>query len=64
MASAGAAVMLPQAALDTASLDRAVRRVIGDPRYRSTMSAAARARGRPAAAAAIAERIDALVASR
>lgn len=64
MVSAGAAVMLPQATLDAASLDRAVRSVIDDPRYRSTMSAAARARGRPAAAAAIAGRIDALVASR
>ncbi|MGH7633471.1 MAG: UDP-N-acetylglucosamine--N-acetylmuramyl-(pentapeptide) pyrophosphoryl-undecaprenol N-acetylglucosamine transferase, partial [Gemmatimonadaceae bacterium] len=64
LAAAGAAVMLPQAALDAAALDRTLGEMIEDSTRRSLMAAAARDRGKPAAAATIAERIEMLVASR
>ena len=61
--AAGAAVMLPQAALSAKSLERTLHALMDDSSRRSAMAAAARERGRPAAAASIAQRLEVLVAS-
>jgi UDP-N-acetylglucosamine--N-acetylmuramyl-(pentapeptide) pyrophosphoryl-undecaprenol N-acetylglucosamine transferase len=60
MASAGAAVALDQAGLDAASLGRTLRGLLDDGPRRAAMAAAALARGKPGAAATIAERVVAL----
>ena len=57
LASAGAAVHLPQAELTAASLAAAVGALAGDPARLAALAAAAAARGRPDAAARIAEQI-------
>ena len=57
---AGAARMLPQAGLDATHFGRAVEELLRDDRRRSAMADAARARGRPDAAATIAARVVAL----
>jgi UDP-N-acetylglucosamine--N-acetylmuramyl-(pentapeptide) pyrophosphoryl-undecaprenol N-acetylglucosamine transferase len=62
--AAGAAVLLPQADLDAASLAAAVGALLADGDARSRMATAARARGRPDAARRIAERILARLAGR
>jgi UDP-N-acetylglucosamine--N-acetylmuramyl-(pentapeptide) pyrophosphoryl-undecaprenol N-acetylglucosamine transferase len=54
MAGAGAAVMLPQPGLDAAALGATLRDLLADAPRRAAMSAAARARGKPDAAATIA----------
>jgi UDP-N-acetylglucosamine--N-acetylmuramyl-(pentapeptide) pyrophosphoryl-undecaprenol N-acetylglucosamine transferase len=56
-AKAGAAIHLPESALTAERLAEAIHRVLGDVGRRGTMAAAARARGRPDAANAIAERL-------
>ena len=61
MAAAGAAVVLPQAGLEVATLDGVLRELITDGPRRVAMATAARARGRPGAATSIAQRIEALV---
>jgi UDP-N-acetylglucosamine--N-acetylmuramyl-(pentapeptide) pyrophosphoryl-undecaprenol N-acetylglucosamine transferase len=61
-ARAGAAVMLPQAELTSGTLAEAIRRLGDDPLQRAAMAAAARQRGRPEAARALAERVLALAA--
>lgn len=61
LASAGAAVHLPQADLSAASLDRAVRALVDDPARLEALRAAAAARARPDAANEIARRIVALL---
>jgi UDP-N-acetylglucosamine--N-acetylmuramyl-(pentapeptide) pyrophosphoryl-undecaprenol N-acetylglucosamine transferase len=60
-ARAGAAVVLPQADLTPATLGEAIRQLADDPAQRTAMGAAARRRGRPDAAHALAERVLALV---
>jgi UDP-N-acetylglucosamine--N-acetylmuramyl-(pentapeptide) pyrophosphoryl-undecaprenol N-acetylglucosamine transferase len=57
LASAGAAVHLPQAELTAGSLAAAVGGLAGDPARLAALAAAASARGRPDAAARIAEQI-------
>ncbi len=61
LAAAGAAVHLPQSALTGASLDATVRELQRDIVARQRMTDAARLRGRPDAAARIAEAIATLV---
>ena len=60
MAAAGAAVMLTQAGLDAAMLGGTLVGLMSDLPRRESMSAAAQARGKPDAAAAIAERVSRL----
>jgi UDP-N-acetylglucosamine--N-acetylmuramyl-(pentapeptide) pyrophosphoryl-undecaprenol N-acetylglucosamine transferase len=55
--AAGAARHLPEHTLSVQALDAAVRDLLADPARRSAMAAAARARGRPHAAAEIADRV-------
>jgi UDP-N-acetylglucosamine--N-acetylmuramyl-(pentapeptide) pyrophosphoryl-undecaprenol N-acetylglucosamine transferase len=57
LAAAGAAIALPQNGLAAAGLGAALRELLDDPARREKMAAAARGRGRPAAAARIAERV-------
>jgi UDP-N-acetylglucosamine--N-acetylmuramyl-(pentapeptide) pyrophosphoryl-undecaprenol N-acetylglucosamine transferase len=61
IARAGAGVHLPQSELTVERLDATVRGLLGDAARLRTMSAAARARGRPHAADEIARRISALL---
>lgn len=61
LASAGAAVHLPQAELSAASLDRAVRALVDEPARLAALRAAAAARARPDAANEIARRVVALL---
>lgn len=61
LAAVGAAVCLPQAGLGAEQLGEALRALLGDAEGRRRMADASRARGRPGAAADIAERIDLLV---
>jgi UDP-N-acetylglucosamine--N-acetylmuramyl-(pentapeptide) pyrophosphoryl-undecaprenol N-acetylglucosamine transferase len=61
---AGAAIHLPQAELDAARLDREIGGLIGDPARLRAMAAAAKARGRPNAAAVIARRLSELLGDR
>lgn len=63
MAAAGAAVMLPQAGLDAATLGGVLRELIADEPRRVTLAEAARVRGKPGAAAMIAERVSRLALS-
>ena len=63
MALAGAAIVLPQAGLDAAALGEALSALLGDPLRRRAMAEAARARGKPGAAAMIAERVARLALS-
>lgn len=60
MASAGAAVVLPQPGLDAAALGAALHDVLATQSRLASMAAAARARGNPGAAALIAHSIAAL----
>jgi UDP-N-acetylglucosamine--N-acetylmuramyl-(pentapeptide) pyrophosphoryl-undecaprenol N-acetylglucosamine transferase len=60
MAAAGAAVMLPQGELSAQTLRAAVEGLLDQPAERERLGAAARARGRPDAAATIARRIATL----
>jgi UDP-N-acetylglucosamine--N-acetylmuramyl-(pentapeptide) pyrophosphoryl-undecaprenol N-acetylglucosamine transferase len=60
-AGAGAAVHLPESRLSPRELGDALQRVLRDPAQREAMAAAARARGRPDAAEAIAGRLLALL---
>ena len=60
LAAAGAALHLPQAGLDAATLDRELRALVADDARLSRMAAAARARARPDAAETIARRVLAL----
>lgn len=57
MATAGAAMVLPQPGLDATRFGAAVERLIGDEPARHAMAGAARARGRPDAASVIAQRV-------
>jgi len=57
----GAGILLPQRELTTAHLDATIRELLGDALHVKKMAQAARARGRPHAAADIAARIDALL---
>ena len=57
----GAGIHLPQRELTTARLDATVRELLGDALKLKKMAQAARARGRPRAAADIAARINALL---
>jgi UDP-N-acetylglucosamine--N-acetylmuramyl-(pentapeptide) pyrophosphoryl-undecaprenol N-acetylglucosamine transferase len=57
LAAAGAAIALPQDGLDAATLGGTLRDLLADVPRRAAMTAAARARGKPGAAAAIAERV-------
>jgi UDP-N-acetylglucosamine--N-acetylmuramyl-(pentapeptide) pyrophosphoryl-undecaprenol N-acetylglucosamine transferase len=59
LAAAGAAVHLPQAELGAERLEREVGGLLGDPARLAAMSAAAKGRGRPQAAAEIARHIAA-----
>lgn len=59
-ARAGAAIVLPQADLAPATLGDAIRQLGEDPARRAAMAAAARGRGRPDAARALAVRVLAL----
>ena len=61
IARAGAGVHLPQRELDVARLDGLVRDLLGAPNRLQAMADAARTRGRPHAAAEIAQRISALL---
>ncbi len=63
-ARAGAGIHLPQAGLTAARLGEVLGELLADPSRRATMAMAARARGRPDAAARIAARIIALATSR
>lgn len=63
-AAAGAAVVLEQERLTGPTLGSAVAALLADPTGRAAMAAAARARGRPEAAARIAGRILALAGAR
>lgn len=63
MALAGTAIVLPQAGLDAAALGEALGALLGDPLRRRAMAEAARARGKPGAAAMIAERVARLALS-
>ena len=64
LARAGAAVVLAQSGLDAARLGDALRELLADAPRRAAMAAAARARGKPGAAALIAERVARLASSR
>ena len=57
MAAAGAARMLPQHGLDAATFGRVLGELLADRDALTAMAAAARGRGRPQAAAAIAQRV-------
>jgi len=57
LAQAGAAIHLPESRLDPEALTRAVMGILSAPDRRDAMAAAARHRGRPNAADAIAERL-------
>jgi UDP-N-acetylglucosamine--N-acetylmuramyl-(pentapeptide) pyrophosphoryl-undecaprenol N-acetylglucosamine transferase len=57
LADAGAAVMLPQAELTSATLDGVVRGLLGDRERHAAMAARALARGRPEAASEIVTRL-------
>jgi len=59
LAAAGAAVHLPQAELSAERLEAAVGGLLSDPARLAGMGAAAKARGRPKAAAEIARHIAA-----
>jgi UDP-N-acetylglucosamine--N-acetylmuramyl-(pentapeptide) pyrophosphoryl-undecaprenol N-acetylglucosamine transferase len=59
---AGAAVVVPSADLDAARLAAALAELLADRGRLARMAAAARAAGRPRAAAAIADRVEALAA--
>jgi UDP-N-acetylglucosamine--N-acetylmuramyl-(pentapeptide) pyrophosphoryl-undecaprenol N-acetylglucosamine transferase len=61
LAAVGAAVWLPQAGLGADRLGGELQALLGDADRRRRMADAARARGRPGAAAEIAERVDLLV---
>jgi UDP-N-acetylglucosamine--N-acetylmuramyl-(pentapeptide) pyrophosphoryl-undecaprenol N-acetylglucosamine transferase len=61
LAAAGAAVHLPQAELSAEALERTIGGLLGDPARVAAMSDAARARGRPHAAAEIAAHIGRLL---
>ncbi|MBA2292797.1 MAG: undecaprenyldiphospho-muramoylpentapeptide beta-N-acetylglucosaminyltransferase [Gemmatimonadales bacterium] len=61
LAAVGAAVWLPQAGLSAEQLGEELRALLDDAERRRRMADAARARGRPGAAAEIAERVDVLV---
>ena len=61
IARSGAGVLLPQTELSAGRLDDIVRGLLGDSSRLTAMADAARARGRPQAAADIAGRIDALL---
>lgn len=61
LANAGGAVSLAQAGLTADRLAGEMRALLGDADRRRSMAVAARARGRPGAAAEIAERVDLLV---
>ncbi len=63
LASAGAAILLPQAELSVDRLDREIGALIGDPQRLKQMAAAAAARARPDAAVRIATRVLALARS-
>lgn len=62
LAAAGAAIALSQNGLDAARLGGALRELLADAPRRAAMAAAARARGKPGAAAVIAERVVRLAA--
>jgi UDP-N-acetylglucosamine--N-acetylmuramyl-(pentapeptide) pyrophosphoryl-undecaprenol N-acetylglucosamine transferase len=57
LSSRGAAVLLPQAEATPERLSQLVRELLADPARRQKMAAAARALGRPAAAAAIVDQL-------
>jgi UDP-N-acetylglucosamine--N-acetylmuramyl-(pentapeptide) pyrophosphoryl-undecaprenol N-acetylglucosamine transferase len=57
LAAAGAAVHLPQSSLDGAALQATFAELLAHPEARAALSAAARHRGRPDAAAQIADAI-------
>lgn len=61
MAAAGAAVHLPERELDANRLVREVRELLGDPRRRESLAAAARSRGHPNAAQEVVSKIMTLV---
>lgn len=61
LAAAGAAVHLPESELDGSTLGAALDDLFGNPDRRSTLGAAARARGRPHGAMEIARRLEALL---
>lgn len=61
LAEAGAALHLPQAEVDGARLDAEIEALFADDERRTRIAAAARARGRPAAAAETARRLAALL---
>lgn len=63
LAEAGAAIHLPQADTDGASLDAAIESIFADPARREALAAAARRRGRPMAAVETARRLAALLPS-
>jgi UDP-N-acetylglucosamine--N-acetylmuramyl-(pentapeptide) pyrophosphoryl-undecaprenol N-acetylglucosamine transferase len=58
LAAAGAAVVVPDAALDAARLDRELRALLGDPDRCAAMSAAALTLGRPDATARFADLVE------
>jgi UDP-N-acetylglucosamine--N-acetylmuramyl-(pentapeptide) pyrophosphoryl-undecaprenol N-acetylglucosamine transferase len=62
VSEAGAAVVVPSADLDAARLATALGELLADRERLARMAAAARAAGRPRAAAAIADRVEALAA--
>ena len=62
VSEAGAAVVVPSADLDAERLAAALAGLLGDRGRLARMAAAARAAGRPRAAAAIADRVEALAA--
>jgi UDP-N-acetylglucosamine--N-acetylmuramyl-(pentapeptide) pyrophosphoryl-undecaprenol N-acetylglucosamine transferase len=61
LADAGAAIHLPQSGLSSATLRKAVADLMSNAAVREAMSAAARKRGRPNAAAEIVSHIASLV---
>ncbi len=63
MAGAGAAVMLRQAGLDSATLGRTIVELLADRPRRDRLAAAARQRGRPGAVAEIVASLERLLAS-
>lgn len=63
LAAAGVAIALRQDGLDAASLGGTLRDLLANAPRLAAMAAAARARGRPGAAAAIAERVERLATS-
>jgi UDP-N-acetylglucosamine--N-acetylmuramyl-(pentapeptide) pyrophosphoryl-undecaprenol N-acetylglucosamine transferase len=64
LASAGAAVVVPDAELDGARLERELTALLGDADRLEQMSAAARALGRPDAAARVADLVERAAGSR